>query len=118
MKKISLLIALTLTACATQYQAAGQNYRPAGNEKQIEITGQLFQKYNAFSTDHQAIINFNGSPQITIPLDNKYFGDATGQAFNGKTTSANCTGKRTSKTNVEIRCMVFIDNEKTVTLTF
>lgn len=118
MKKTTLLTALMLTACATQYQAAGQNYRPAGNEKQIQITGQLLQKYNAFSTEHQATIYFNGSPQITIPLDSKYFGEATGQPLNGKTTSADCTGKRTSKTNVEIRCMVFIDNEKTVTLTF
>lgn len=118
MKKICLILPLFLAACATQYQAAGQNYRPRGSDQPVNITGQLFQKFNAFSTDHRAEIRFNGSNQITIPLDNKYFGEADGLPWNGQQTSANCTGKRTSQTNIEIRCLVFIANEKTVTLTF
>ena len=109
-------IMAALTGCATQYQSAGQNYRLKGADNTINIEGKLNQ--SVFGTENSVEISFNGTKQITVPVDYKYFGEANGEPYNGKQTSASCTGNRKSSHNVEVRCMVFVDNERTVTLTF
>lgn len=115
MKNVVILaLFVGLSGCATQHQAAGQNYRFKGSDNAIEIQGKL----NKTLTDSIVDITFNGESQIKVNLDYQYFGDASGLPYNGKPTNASCSGKRSSRYSVEVRCMVFVDNEKTVTLTF
>jgi hypothetical protein len=118
MKKYLIALSLTLTACATTYNAAPQTTRIKGAEQPINITGELFRKQELLTTPMHVSIFFNGALQIKVPLDRLATGEANGEAYNGKPTSATCTSKQTSETNTEVRCMVFVDNEKTVTLTF
>jgi len=118
MKKLALLPLLLLSACATQHQAASQNYRPTGQASAVQITGELFKDYGLIDVKHSAVIRFNGSDQIKVKLDRQFFGDGVGSAFNGQPTSANCSGRPVNRYTTEVRCMVFVGNEKTVTLTF
>lgn len=121
MKK--LLIALTclsFAACASQqvFKSAPQNYRLKGAENTIEIKGATFQTSKAFDKTHFIGIYFNNNLQIQVNLDKQLNGEADGTPFEGKKTSATCTGRNVTPSTAEIRCMIFIDNEKTVTLTF
>jgi hypothetical protein len=111
---------LAFTACASQqvYKSAPQNYRLKGAENTIEIKGATFQTKKAFKTTHFIGIYFNNNLQIEVTLDNQLNGESEGTTFEGKKTSATCTGRVITRQTSEIRCMVFIDNEKTVTLTF
>lgn len=113
-----LALIVGLTGCATQYQAASQNYRLKGENDTLEIKGELFNGNNPIKADNHVQIRFNGVDQIKVPVDRSYFGEANGEPYKGKQTSASCTGKKTSRYSVEVRCMVFVDNERTVTLTF
>ncbi len=112
---LTIALIVGLSGCASQYQAAGQNYRLKGEESTIEIQGKL--NDSAFGNKNNAEISFNGELQINVPLDYRYFGDASGKPYKGKPTSASCTAKQLSS-STEVRCMVFVDNERTVTLTF
>lgn len=106
---------VALSGCATQYQAAGQNYRLKGAENPVNIQG----KINTSLVDKPfAEISFNGEKKINVPLDWQYYGEATGDLYEGKPTSATCSTTKRTSYNIEVRCMVFVDNEKTVTLTF
>jgi hypothetical protein len=116
MKNVVLTgLIVALTGCATQHHAAGQNYRLKGADDAINIQGKL--NYSEFTTDDYVDITFNGVQQIKVKLDPQFFGEATGTPYQGKQTSASCTGKALGY-STEVRCMVFVDNEKTVTLTF
>lgn len=116
---IALIAAAMLAGCATQtYKAAGQNYRLKGSDSSIEINGALMIKPGAFDATRGAGIYFNGGLQIEVPIDRYGNGEANGTLFEGKPTSATCTGRPISSNATEVRCMVFIDNERTVTLTF
>lgn len=121
MKKIIYpLIALALIGCASQkvFKAATQNYRLKNSDSQIVINGAIFQTDKTLSKTHSVGIYFNGHIQIGVDLDNQLNGEASGNDFEGKKTSATCTGRQVTRNAIEVRCMVFIDNEKTVTLTF
>lgn len=120
MRKLTLFLAFAvLSGCATQtYKAAEQNYRPKGADTSVKINGALFVKPGAFDADRAVGIYFNDSKQIVIPIDRNGNGEASGATFGGKPTSAACSGRPVSSNSTEVRCMVFIDNERTVTLTF
>lgn len=119
MKNVLLMAVLaSLFGCAAQYQAASQNYRLKGETDALEIKGEFFKGSNPLTADDYVQVRFNGMDQIKVPVDRYYSGEANGLPFNGKPTSASCTGKKINRYNVEVRCMVFVDNEKTVTLTF
>lgn len=118
MKKLSLVLIVLMSGCASQYQAASQNYRPRGTDNAVEISGELLQNKALFNADNVVKIKFNGAEQITLKLDNQLFGDGAGQAYDGKPTSASCTGRRVNRYTTDVRCIVFIGNEKTVTLSF
>lgn len=118
MKKMIVVLSSLMAGCASQYQAASQNYRPKNNNASVEIKGELLRKVGVFEADNRVNITFNGATQIDLKLDKSFFGEGAGKPYNDQTTSASCSGRKVSKYNVEIRCMVFIDNERTVTLTF
>lgn len=131
MNKITLLIAtIAITGCASKGDilerniSPVQNYRLQNSDKPIEISGTLervkagFDYVNLSDTWHNQLkINIDGTPAIDGYLDARYFGEVTGQ-WNNLPVSANCSGKPASKNWIDVRCIVFIENERTVTLTF
>jgi len=120
-KTIFLVAAIALTGCAVNktHESAAQNYRLQGAENAIAITGKLDQKRVLdVVTESVFHIYFDGTEQITGSLDRNLGGEFTGMQYNGKPTSAACSSKKTGETTAEVRCMVFIGNERTVTLTF
>lgn len=118
------LILLALTGCATQnfVHSAPQNYRLKNSDTPLNITGKadVRQTYGVI-TDTASVaitISFDGEGVIFGQLDNTFNGDFKGRDYKGHSTSANCTSKPVSQTDIEVRCLVFVDNERTVTLTF
>lgn len=122
-KTIIAAVLLSLTACATThtYQAAPQHYRAKGQENQTEITGKIIQdmKEGVFTSTikNHVTIYFNGQSQIDGYLDASQTGEIAGQPFEGKKTSASCSAKAVTKEWAELKCIVFIDNERAATLT-
>lgn len=123
MKRITaLLLALTVTGCASThtFQAAPQFYRAKGQDNQIQITGKVQQdiKYSITGDTYlnKVTIYFNGMPQIEGLLDIQQNGELSGQPFEGKNTSASCSGKPVTREWTELKCIVFIDNERAATL--
>lgn len=124
MKKTLLAaLLLTLTACATSntYHASPQLYRAKGQENQLQITGKVQQdhafKITGDTYANRVSIYFDGKEQINDLLDDRGFGEFTGQPYNNKPVTASCSSKHVSKGWVELKCIVFIDNERAVTLT-
>lgn len=122
MKRITaILLTLILTGCAgvNTYQAAPQAYRAKGQDNQTQITGKIDQKYNTFGNheSNKVTIYFDGKAQIEGVLDRSQTGELTGEPYNGKPTSASCSAKKVSDKWVELKCIVFIDNERAATLT-
>lgn len=119
-KTLTILAVLALAGCASTqtYKAPTQNYRLKGEDKAISINGAVFQKRELVGQATEVGIYLDEKLHIEVALDKNYTGEATGKPFNGKSTSATCSSKRTSSTNVQIDCIVFIDNERTSTLTF
>lgn len=123
MKKTALLLALSLLAgCATTqtYQAAPQFYRAKGQDNQLKITGKIQQEFKEgvfeSTVKNHVTIFFDGMPQIDGILDASQTGELTGDDYNGKHTSAACSSKRITKGWAELKCIVFIDNERAATL--
>lgn len=122
---IILAFASITAACTTmkQHQAAGQPYRMAGDDKPIQITGSMETKHTE-AVVYESIagtvkIDFDGLTMIsgTVPMRDQ--AELFGQDYKGRKTSAICTSKTSLERNVfETRCIVFIGNERTVTLTF
>lgn len=121
-KLISALL-LALTGCTTlhSYDAAPQFYRAKGQEDQLKITGKINQKFEDKFVyglvTNKVTIFFNDQPQIEGYLDKQQTGDLTGQPYNGKPVSASCSSKLVSENWRELKCIVFIDNERAATLT-
>src|SRR5688500_14130335 len=110
MKKSIIVLSVLMASCASQHQAAGQSYRPKGQNDAVQIKGELDRKLGMFEADNRVNISFNGKTQIALKLDKNYFGEGAGEPYNGLNTSASCTGRRISEYNTEVRCMVFVDN--------
>jgi len=119
-KLLTVLLVVFVTGCASTrtFNAAPQNYRAKGEDKSIDIKGDLFIRDEGFSRKVDVNIYFNNQVQIKIPLDKRGSGESNGDQYNGKNTSASCTSKVIDENNSETRCMIFIENERTVTLTF
>jgi len=119
-----MILLVFLSACTTmhKFDAAPQSYRLKGEDKPLEITGTFDVKRSvkAISTefDMKVSIFIDNNLHIFGSLDRHLSGEFKGSDYQGKKTSASCTGKPVTKDAVEVRCIVFIDNERTVTLTF
>lgn len=119
MSKITmLLLALLISGCASTHQSAPQNYRPKGDENSVQITGKMDKKEAFISDEYIVTVFFNGAEQIKFKLDDSATGDGNGLPYQGKRTSTSCSSKKLNEYAIEVRCIVFIDNERTVTLTF
>lgn len=124
MKTIIALLAIALAGCTTvrTFDAPSQNYNLKGESTAITITGHAVNKaqmrtFDSIS-DTTITISFDGKPQIIGKLDQQLNGELTGDPYKGKKTAATCHGKPVGQNLYDVNCTVFIDNEKTVTLTF
>ncbi|MDP8568615.1 hypothetical protein [Methylophilus aquaticus] len=123
MKKVIIIFAAALlSACAKHYvyESSPQFYRAKGQDDQTKITGKIEQSrkinlLNTISVD-KITIYFDGIEQIVGYLDDELTGELEGKPFNGKKTSASCSSKSLSNNLAEIRCIVFIDNERAATI--
>jgi hypothetical protein len=119
-KTLTILVVLALAGCASTqtYKAPTQNYRLKGEEKSVQINGALKTERQLVGVDSYVGVFFNEMPYIQVKLDRFGNGEAKGNPFNGKETSATCNGKPAGNGLTQVDCMVFVDNERTVTLTF
>ena len=118
-----LALVATLAGCASngeivkQYSAASQNYRLKGDDSPITISGKIQKIAAGLDGYHVLNISVNNDEVIKkAPLDTQYFGEGQGK-YKDKLVLFSCTSNLVSDDNREVRCMIFIDNEKTVTLT-
>ena len=101
-----------------------QTYRLANDPSPVKISGKLERIYDGFSVaklndefKRELSIYFNDILTIKGRLNNNYTGELSG-LWNSKPVSTSCSGNRVSPTWTDVRCIVFIENERTVTLTF
>lgn len=116
-----LLIALTGCTSIHTFNSPPQNYNVKGSDKSITITGDLKQTFKqGFHDTVQSHLNiyFNGDLKITGYLDQSFGGEFTGEPYGTKKTAASCSSKQVAQNVIDTRCIVFIDNERTVTLSF
>lgn len=132
MKKlfIPLILAALIPACASKGDLMERNvspvqsYRLANNPEPIKISGKLERIYDGFSVadlddkyTRELSVFFNDDLTIKGRLSANFTGDLSG-TWNKKPVSTSCSGNRVSPTWTDVRCIVFIENERTVTLTF
>lgn len=121
---IILIFLVVLPGCAStgdlleRNVSPAQTYRPKGSDEAVTISGQLDRTYASLGKEYKHLqVSFNGVLAIDGFLGDGFFGDITGTWLE-KPVSASCTGRQASDTWVDVRCIVFIENERTVTLTF
>lgn len=106
-----------LAGCVSMHASPSQNYRLAGDDAPVTITGSIKQTESLIVKAELSVF-FNGKKTIEGPLTWPYTGDIQGQQWNGRATSASCSSKQRYDGGYDVQCMVFVDNERTVTLTF
>lgn len=127
MNKFTIAALLFLSGCVSTGTkidyASPQNYKL--DSKAIKITGQLLTPYrhNEFTGSmvysRQLIVSFDDKPVIDgyLTAPQAIQGELTGN-YQGKKVSSICNSVQTSASNIKVDCMVLIDNERTITLTF
>lgn len=117
---IALIAAATLAGCAgvKSYPAPAQTYRQAGQEQSSTITGAIDVSNNGLYVDGATLrVNFDGVEVLRGPLGRGGNGDVTGGSWRGQPVSSSCSGTQQGKLTF-INCMIFVSNERTVTLSF
>lgn len=127
---LSLIIAALLSGCASKGDilernvSPAQNYRLANTEKPIQISGTLekvkagYDYVNLSDTWYNHLkVNIDSQSVLDGYLDGNFFGEVSG-TWDNRPVSANCSGKPSTRNWTDVRCIIFIENEKTVTLTF
>lgn len=118
---------LAFTGCAANpavYQSTAQNYRPKGEEKQLNINGRLVHKKNLLNDEYAAVFSINSQYAIGFQLDRSGNGslsctdDIEGEKglyachpHNGKPIGANCVGSTANGRLISTQCAFTYDNE-------
>lgn len=131
MKKaiIPALILVALTGCTSMhtFESPPQNHNLKGTNQTVKITGNVHQTIKEGVIQDEMTsklsIYFDGVLKISGYLGLQNTGEFTGQNFENKKTSASCSSKFVTQISTTLalydtNCIVFIDNERTVTLTF
>lgn len=117
MKNTLLIASLLMAGCVSMHESPAQNYRLAGEENPVNITGHIERK-DSIVTEATLHVQFNGQEVLSGKLGPQYTGDIAGGIYQGKPVSSTCSSIRKSNGGYDVRCMVFVANERTVTLTF
>ena len=114
---------IILTGCTSMShdQSPSQTYRPQGASHQITITGDLSNTFKdqLFETkvQRELTVKADGAQIIKGYLGANATGRIDGE-YNGERVEADCTSRRVSANWIDIRCTIFINNERAATLTF
>lgn len=116
----AIALAALLTGCATQIsKPAPQSYRLAGSDDLLNITGEATHKPGLIGHETNVSILFDGVPMIAGKLGHDFNGELSGNAYQGKPTAASCNSRYVAGGRaVEVRCAVFVGNERVANLTF
>lgn len=124
---LSILAALMLSSCATTSGVTHrdvspvQTYRFEGDKDSTPIAGWVERIGNSWEYKAALLTVQIGNDRVieNQPLNKlDYTGDVVGGLYHGKQVSASCNSKRTTKDWLDVRCLIFVGNERTVTLTF
>lgn len=114
MRLILIVLALTIAGCATKSVSPSQMYRFEGESNGTKIQGAVRQTM----TETMMQVAFDDQRVLIGYLPNDFNGEVTGGNWRGKPVSAVCNGKKSGKYTQAVNCMIFVGNERTVTLTF
>jgi len=124
MKKIYILMAtIILGGCVTTTMdiSPSQSYRPNGAKELWRITGNLDSKYTEGliqnNTSRILYVYINGNLVIRGGLSNHATGELSG-SYQGHEIISSCFSELKTSIWLDIRCMILVDNERAVTLTF
>lgn len=96
-----------------------QYWRPADSADSVKIEGAIAKVSDGWvSTSHALYVRFNGDVILRGHLRPDLSGDVSGGIWNGKPVSASCSSRRQNERTIDVACMVFVGNERTVTLSF
>lgn len=122
-----LLMAMNLAACLTTPEVKNREVSPAqsyqfdGDHQPTRITGSL-EKYGNDRAYHGAFLTVNiGSERVIArkPVDSYHFSGVVGGGnFRDKKVIASCQGIAVTDRWTEVRCTIFVGDERTVTLKF
>ncbi len=117
---VSLLAGCAATNVENMEKSDSQYYRAAGASQQMKISGTLDASFNYFALNRP-------DPVLTVFVDEQkalqgtlspsYTGEVTGR-HNGMNVDSVCSSEQKTRDWVEVRCLVFVDNERAATLTF
>lgn len=118
---IALALAAVLAGCATTDHAPAQVTRLKDGQA-VTITGFIGSNSEAGTlstlTHRRLNVLVNGEKAISAPIDSAtYTGDFAG-TWKDKAVAALCSSSRRNSQVIDVRCVILIDNERTVTLSF
>lgn len=122
-KIIPLILAAVLPGCISIGQTVDHNespvqtYRTKDGET-VRISGTLDRNYLGMSKYSRDVkVYFGDQLVIDGAINDDYVGELGGY-WRNKPVDLSCSGTKTTRTNINVRCLVFVDNERAVTLTF
>lgn len=128
MRKITLaMIIAMLAGCATttgvqKDTAAPQYYKLAGADHDIKISGTLStpweEKAGNVKWHRMLSVAFDDQEVVNGYLEsNSAQGEVSGK-YQDHSVNAVCSSLKTSETNLQVDCMILVDNQRTATLRF
>lgn len=114
MRLFLIALTLTLAGCATKSVSPAQMYRFEGDSNGTQIQGAIRQTL----TETRFGVAFDGQTVINGYLPSDFNGEVTGSSWKGKPVSAVCNAKKSGNYTQYVNCIIFVGNERTVTLTF
>jgi PBP1b-binding outer membrane lipoprotein LpoB len=116
MSRLLIILLVFLVACSESHVKPSQSYKPQGQDEAWKISGHMVS--NLLS--HRVTININDQEVIVGSLDPAGNGSLLGNYKDAKIES-NCRGKRMGSARKyipKVNCLVLIDDEESVTLSF
>lgn len=118
---LAALAALVLSGCGglAVYESPTQSYRFKGEDRPVTITGAIDRDDKFTSVTHSLKVRFNGEVAASGPLSSRGIGSVFG-TWRGHAVESICSRVEGSSGDgsYTVNCIVVVDNERTVTLTF
>lgn len=118
---IALAAAAALAGCASGITkstfAPSQNWRAADGTP-VLIEGGIARVADGLSHVNALFVRFNGEIVLRGQIARDLSGEVSGGTWQGSPVLASCSSRPISNTQRAAACMVFVGNERTVTLSF
>jgi hypothetical protein len=121
MKRLTFGLIALVSACATARVDVSpvQNWRLENGEI-VRISGTIESEYSTWDgrpTNRILTVAINGVPALRGPVSLNGTGEINSE-FRGQPLTSICSGERTAPNWIAVRCVILINNLRTVTLTF